>query len=264
MLVLSLLLVLAAAGVLVASVLVGEPQWAWISVVCSGLAGALLLAERFRWKRTTPSGARPRHALTRRAGRLGRKKSGADSEAPTATMAPVATAEGSAGGSPESDGSAESDGSPEADDSPARDGDAPTGRAEDTAVAKGDTDRHETAAAASGATVTGTAALSDTGADDPPGPEVPAAVSEDAGADSSDAEPDEEQTNPADVALISETDDQVVVIDERPRYHLSTCEWLGSRRTIPLPVREARELAFSPCARCKPDASLMEQLRGRG
>ncbi len=234
-LVLSLLLVLAAAGVLVASVLAGEPQWAWISVACSGLAGVLLLVERFRRRRTSSSGARPRHALTRRARRSAKKeKSGAASEASTATMAPVTSEE-------LADGSAEAGVS--------------TDQLEESAAVSGDTGASETAAAGPGAAATDTSTLPASDSAEPAEPDSPATEAES-------AEPDEEQTDAADVALVSEAEDQVVVIDERPRYHLITCAWLGSRRTIPLPVREARELGFSPCALCEPDATLVQQLRG--
>lgn len=70
------------------------------------------------------------------------------------------------------------------------------------------------------------------------------------------AEPDEEDTDVADSIVVSELDAEVVVLDERPRYHLTGCEWLGERQAIPLPVSEARGLGFTPCARCEPDAAL--------
>ena len=71
-----------------------------------------------------------------------------------------------------------------------------------------------------------------------------------------DAEPDEEQTDAADVLAVSESDAEVRVVDERPRYHLASCGWLAGRSTLGLPVREARELGFTPCARCTPDRRL--------
>jgi hypothetical protein len=74
-------------------------------------------------------------------------------------------------------------------------------------------------------------------------------------------EPPEEDTDAADVLLVSESRLQVVVLDERPRYHLSTCGWLGGRTVLPLAVREARELGFTPCAVCAPDRVLAAQTR---
>jgi hypothetical protein len=77
------------------------------------------------------------------------------------------------------------------------------------------------------------------------------------GTRSSEAEPpDEEQSAPADVKIVSGLGSEVVVVDEYPRYHLDDCSWLGDRDTIRIPVREARKLGFTPCARCTPDARL--------
>ncbi|GAA4546964.1 hypothetical protein [Amycolatopsis samaneae] len=71
-----------------------------------------------------------------------------------------------------------------------------------------------------------------------------------------DGDPVEEQTLPEDLAVVSELEDEVVVVDEYPRYHLTDCGWLDGRDTIPIAVGEARQLGFTPCGRCKPDASL--------
>ncbi|OLT48567.1 hypothetical protein BJF85_12245 [Saccharomonospora sp. CUA-673] len=78
-----------------------------------------------------------------------------------------------------------------------------------------------------------------------------------------DAEPAEEQAPAEDVRAVAVLEDEVVVVDERPRYHLTECTWLETRETIPLPVREARELGFSPCGRCWPDATLARRSRER-
>ena len=72
-----------------------------------------------------------------------------------------------------------------------------------------------------------------------------------------DAEPAEEDTDAADVLTVSELEAEVLVVDERPRYHLATCRWLNNRPTLPLPVRVARELGFTPCSICAPDRSLV-------
>jgi len=76
-----------------------------------------------------------------------------------------------------------------------------------------------------------------------------------------DAEPAEEDTDAADVLVVSELDAEVVVLDERPRYHLAACRWVGDRSTLPLSVSEARQLGFSPCAVCTPDAILAARQR---
>lgn len=76
-----------------------------------------------------------------------------------------------------------------------------------------------------------------------------------------DAEPDEEDTDAADHLLVWEMKDEVLVVDEHPRYHVSGCEWPDSARTEGLPVREARELGFTPCALCRPDRTLARRHR---
>ncbi|MPZ64670.1 MAG: hypothetical protein GEU83_03840 [Pseudonocardiaceae bacterium] len=74
-------------------------------------------------------------------------------------------------------------------------------------------------------------------------------------------EPAEEDTDAADLLLVCEVDDEVLVVDERPRYHLPGCRWVGTRTTEALPVRQARELGFTPCAGCGPDAELATRHR---
>ncbi|MBM7775776.1 hypothetical protein JOD54_005980 [Actinokineospora baliensis] len=76
-----------------------------------------------------------------------------------------------------------------------------------------------------------------------------------------DREPDEESTDAADLLVVSDLRADVRVLDERPRYHLARCGWLGARSSIPLPVAEARQLGFTPCAHCTPDAVLAAQYR---
>lgn len=74
-------------------------------------------------------------------------------------------------------------------------------------------------------------------------------------------EPAEEDTDAADLLLICELDDEVAVVDERPRYHLRVCRWVGTRPTEVLTVREARDLGFTPCAGCGPDAEIAARRR---
>ncbi len=78
-----------------------------------------------------------------------------------------------------------------------------------------------------------------------------------------DTDPPEEATDATDVLVVTESEAEVLVVDEYPRYHLAECGWLGQRATIPLPAREARELGFTPCARCGPDATLAAAHRRR-
>jgi hypothetical protein len=75
------------------------------------------------------------------------------------------------------------------------------------------------------------------------------------------AEPDEEDTDAADLLVVYELTDEVLVIDEHPRYHLTRCPWPDHTRAERLPVREARELGFTPCDRCRPDTALARRHR---
>lgn len=79
-----------------------------------------------------------------------------------------------------------------------------------------------------------------------------------------DTEPGEEDTDAADLLAVTDLDAPVVVLDERPRYHLADCRWLGDRPPLDLPVREARELGFTPCAVCTPDRVLAARHRRAG
>ena len=92
-------------------------------------------------------------------------------------------------------------------------------------------------------------------------PDEPADVGGAAAPIDPNVEPGEEDTDAADVIAVNDLADEVRVIDERPRYHLADCRWLAGRQTIPLPVTEARELGFTPCAVCTPDAKLAAKHR---
>lgn len=46
--------------------------------------------------------------------------------------------------------------------------------------------------------------------------------------------------------------DEVLVVDELPRYHLVGCRALNGRATIALTEADAQELGFTPCAVCVP------------
>lgn len=80
-------------------------------------------------------------------------------------------------------------------------------------------------------------------------------------ADAEGAEPGEEDTDAADLLVVYELTDEVLVIDEHPRYHLTRCPWPDHARAERLPVREARELGFTPCDRCRPDTALARRHR---
>ena len=76
-------------------------------------------------------------------------------------------------------------------------------------------------------------------------------------------DPAEEDVEVTDLLMVVDLPDEVLVVDEHPRYHLVDCTWLAGRETIPLPVSEARTDGFTPCARCGPDRVLADAERAR-
>ena len=123
----------------------------------------------------------------------------------------------------------------------------------------------------------GRAAVGTTAEPVPPAPEKPATPAEaapDSGARPVSApaadtpaeglpDPEVEEVEVTDLLIIVDLHDEVLVVDEHPRYHLPGCRWLGDRETIPLPLDEARTDGFTPCAVCAPDRSLAERARAR-
>ncbi|MGY1643789.1 hypothetical protein ACI782_22000 [Geodermatophilus sp. SYSU D00703] len=67
-----------------------------------------------------------------------------------------------------------------------------------------------------------------------------------------DGEPAEEDVEVTDLLLVVDLGDDVLVVDEHPRYHLAGCPHLADQRAVPLPMVEAREDGFTPCATCRP------------
>jgi len=89
-----------------------------------------------------------------------------------------------------------------------------------------------------------------------PAPSVPAETVPVGGSeDPADSEPAVASTDPP---LRSRGDEPVWVVDGRPRYHLAGCGFLLGRRPEPepVPLRQAVEDGFTPCALCDPDTRL--------
>jgi hypothetical protein len=84
-----------------------------------------------------------------------------------------------------------------------------------------------------------------------------------AGAPADLPDPEVEEVEVTDLLMVVDLKDEVLVVDERPRYHLAGCSWLAGRETIPLPLDEARTDGFTPCAVCAPDRNLAERARAR-
>ena len=76
-------------------------------------------------------------------------------------------------------------------------------------------------------------------------------------------DPEVEDVEVTDLLLVVDLKDEVLVVDEHPRYHLAECSHLPGRTTIPMPVDEARGDGFTPCAACEPDRNLASRARAR-
>ena len=70
-------------------------------------------------------------------------------------------------------------------------------------------------------------------------------------------EPAPEMLLAGEIAILAERDDEVIVVDGRPRYHLEGCSHLPGKDGQPLPVSEAVELGFTPCSRCAAATTLL-------
>jgi hypothetical protein len=110
--------------------------------------------------------------------------------------------------------------------------------------------------AAASSTPDQAAAGASAGADEPAAVGVPAEPQ-----DLSD--PDVEDVEVTDLLLVVDLEDEVLVVDEHPRYHLAGCIHLRGRTPISLPHDEARAEGFTPCAACEPDHSLADRVRAR-
>jgi hypothetical protein len=76
-------------------------------------------------------------------------------------------------------------------------------------------------------------------------------------------DPGIEDVEVTDLLLVVDLKDEVLVLDEHPRYHRAGCRHLRGRTPIPLPHDEARTDGFTPCAVCEPDHTLADQVRAR-
>ncbi|SOE02767.1 hypothetical protein [Blastococcus haudaquaticus] len=76
-------------------------------------------------------------------------------------------------------------------------------------------------------------------------------------------DPPVEEVEVTDLLIVVDLKDEVLVIDEHPRYHLPGCVHLGGHTPIPLPLDEARTDGFTPCAACAPDRNLAQRARDR-
>lgn len=56
---------------------------------------------------------------------------------------------------------------------------------------------------------------------------------------------------------VAQLNDDVMVVDGRPRYHVSGCTHLADKASQPLPASEAVELGFTPCSACSAATTLL-------
>lgn len=73
-----------------------------------------------------------------------------------------------------------------------------------------------------------------------------------------DDEPAPQLVPPADAARLARLHHEVWVVDARPRYHLAGCARLFGEPEQ-LPVGEAVDLGFTPCAHCAPATALLTE-----
>ena len=76
-------------------------------------------------------------------------------------------------------------------------------------------------------------------------------------------EPPVEDVEVTDLLLVMDLTDEVLVVDEHPRYHVPGCRHLAGHPAIPLPLDEARTDGFTPCGLCAPDRTLAQRVRAR-
>jgi hypothetical protein len=233
------LLVLVALGLFVWGIVTGATALYWACVAVSAVAAVLLVIAFLRMRAAVaPENAAP-------SGRAEPdERSAADREAAAPAGQP-ATSEGDPGHEADYDGSLPGSAGQR------RRGDASTGPASPPSSAHAAAPGAEAAAAPpavppaavppAGSPTEHTAPPAADGAGDPPVEEVEV----------------------TDLLLVVDLHDDVLVVDEHPRYHLAGCSWLAGRTTIPLPVDEARTDGFTPCGTCAPDHGLAELERGR-
>lgn len=225
MLYIVLILVLAALALLVTALITATSLWAWVSIGLSVLAGLILLVDWLR-RRKRAAAAEPS------------TQDGADAEDSADAKDTADT----------------KDAGDTAEDADKEDAEATallpsTGELGDPAdvpdpVIEPEDEEPEPAAAETTAETT---------VADSPAPATAVATKADPARENA---PGEEETAADDLVIVSDLEDEVVVVDEYPRYHLVDCGWLSGRDTIPIAVGEARQLGFTPCARCGPDAVL--------
>jgi hypothetical protein len=232
------LLVLLGLGLFVAGLATGATVLYWLCVVACVAAGVLLVTARLRMGRAAPGRRTP-------------------ADAPPATPAPPATGQlpvrGATAASVVGPDTGSAVAAPAASAPPAAGDPAVPASADLPAAVPPPAERApedgQPAGPATGERAVASAAHARRGTG-----EVPLDTAGD---------PPVEEVEVTDLLLVVDLRDEVLVVDEHPRYHLPGCRWLGTRTTIPLPLDEARTDGFTPCGFCSPDRTLAERERAR-
>ncbi|WIX74948.1 hypothetical protein QRX50_25630 [Amycolatopsis carbonis] len=242
MLYIVLVLVLAALALLVTALITATSLWAWVSIGLSVLAGLILLVDWLR-RRNRPEPGEAKPNPEDEAGEKAAKVENFDAE-----QTALLPSRGELGNPADV---------PEPEIEPAPEAEAETVPAPQPSEAAADGDATEaTAAATADATTANAATANAATAGTATAATANAATANEKAPPVRDTPPAEENTSAEDLAVVKELEDEVVVVDEYPRYHLVDCPWLSGRDPIPIGVGEARQLGFTPCARCGPDAVL--------
>jgi hypothetical protein len=257
------LLVLLGLGSFVGGVVTGTTALYWACVAACGVAAVVLVVARLRM-------AREAGDLDRRASEVGARAHPAGSRAPGAgrTAPPPGTAPGPERAAPRTPGpprepaGATAVRQTEPAVPPGPDGVPAPGawRSDEPAAAPSEEPRP--VAEPAPAVPPGPAAGNGHRAEDTParrGAHEP----REALADPGTGEPGEEDVELTDLLLVIDLADEVLVVDEHPRYHLPGCPYLESQEGIGLPMVEARADGFTPCATCRPVRHLADTERAR-
>jgi hypothetical protein len=140
---------------------------------------------------------------------------------------------------------------------------APAEAAPSAAPADRPTDAFGDGAVTDGAAAAGATAASSTSPPSPPPSASSSAPSSWPAGAAGAGDPPVEEVEVTDLLLVVDLKDEVLVVDEQPRYHVAGCPHLAGRTTIPLPLDEARTDGFTPCGICGPDATLADRVRAR-
>jgi hypothetical protein len=257
------LLVLLGLGSFVGGVVTGTTGLYWACVAACGVAAVVLVVARLRMRREAGNSDRRTSGAGARAHPAGSRAPGAGRTAPPpATVPGPETAAPRTPGPPREPAGATAvrgtgpAAQPEPDSEPA----PVASRPDEPAAAPAE--EPLPAAEPAPAVPLGSAAGNGHPGEDTPGRRG-AHEPREVLADPATGEPGEEDVEVTDLLLVVDLADEVLVVDEHPRYHLPGCPYLEGQEGIGLPMVEARADGFTPCATCRPVRHLADTERSR-